>query len=197
MRFGKELLEPWGLLLAATSAGAAWAVQLPTLAALAVGLGVLSAKAGIATLTTEKEPPSRIQKKLEINPSSPEATWLHRAEAATANFIAISNSLTDGPLADRVSDMQPAVHETLATLTRLAARTTSTTKALSKIDITTIKTEKATLTKSLKTSPANIRPDLEQALSSIQSQQEIHTRLSNAQAKLQAQLQSGALVLQS
>lgn len=196
MRFVRELAEPWGLLLAATSAGAAWAVQLPTLAALGVGVTVLAARAGIAAATRAKPTPEPGERALpDVEPGSPEAGWLLRAEAAADGFRSISDSLDTGPLADRVADMEPVVRETVDTLRRLAGRTSATGKALARVDAGAVAAEKARLRKELKTADDDIRGDLTQSLEAVQAQEDVHARLSSAQRKLLAQLRSGALGL--
>ncbi|RSN21001.1 hypothetical protein DMC63_12230 [Streptomyces sp. WAC 05977] len=196
MRFVRELTEPWGLLLAATSAGAAWAVQLPVLAALGVGVTVLAARAGVAAATRPKSLPETEERPLpDVEPGSPEADWLRRAEAAADGFGSISASLDTGPLADRVADMEPVVRETVDTLRRLAARASATGKALARVDLGAVSAEKARLRKDLKTADDDIRGDLIQSLEAVQAQEDVHARLSSAQRKLLAQLRSGALGL--
>ncbi|MER6663570.1 hypothetical protein ABT256_03415 [Amycolatopsis japonica] len=196
MRFVRELAEPWGLLLAATSAGAAWAVQLPALAALGVGVTVLAARAGVAAATRPKPLPEPEERPLpDVEPGSPEASWVRRAEAAADGFRSISASLDTGPLADRVAAMEPVVRETVDTLRRLAARTSATGKALARVNLGAVSGEKARLRKELKTADDDIRGDLTQSLEAVQAQEDVHARLSSAQRKLLAQLRSGALGL--
>ncbi|WP_410601685.1 hypothetical protein [Amycolatopsis sp. lyj-90] len=197
MRFVRELAEPWGLLLAATSAGAAWAVQLPVVAAIGVGVTVLAARAGVAAATRAKPAAEPEERALpDVEPGSAEADWLRRAEAAAAGFESISGSLDTGPLAERVADMEPVVRETVDTLRRLAGRASATGKALARVDLGAVSAEKARLTKDLKTADDDdIRGDLLQSLEAVQAQEDVHTRLSSARRKLLAQLRSGALGL--
>lgn len=197
MKFARELAEPWGLLLAATSAGMAWAVQLPVVAAVGVGVAVLAARAGVAVATREKEPPPREARVLDVAPGSPEENWLHRASAAADGFASLSGSLGAGPLAERVADMEPVVRETLTTLERLAGRASATGQALSRVDLDAVRYEQRRLEQSLASAREEVRGDLEQALSAVQAQADVHARLSGARDKLLAQLQSGALGLDS
>lgn len=197
MRFVRELAEPWGLLLGATSAGVAWAVQLPVAAALGVGVAVLAARAGVALATREKEPQPREARVLDVTPGSAEANWRQRAVHAAEGFASLSDSLGPGPLADRVADMEPVVRETLSTLERLAGRASATGKALSRVDLEAVAREKRRLTGELKSANEDVRGDLESALSAVQAQADVHARLSGARDKLLAQLQSGALGLDS
>jgi hypothetical protein len=197
MKFARELAEPWGLLLAATSAGVAWAVQLPVVASLGVGVAVLAAWAGVGVATREKEPSPREARILDVAAGSAEANWLRRAEGAADGFGSLSESLDAGPLADRVADMEPVVQETLATLRRLAGRASATGKALSRVDLETVTRERRRLEQSMGSAREEVRGDLEQALSAVQAQEDVHARLSGARDKLLAQLQSGALGLDS
>ncbi|SEB42366.1 hypothetical protein SAMN04489727_1620 [Amycolatopsis tolypomycina] len=197
MKFARELAEPWGLLLAATSAGMAWAVQLPVVAAVGVGVAVLAARAGVAVATREREPPPREARVLDVAPGSPEANWLRRASAAADGFDSLSGSLGAGPLAERVADMEPVVRETLATLERLAGRASATGLALSRVDLDAVAHERRRLEGELRTARPELRGDLEQALTAVQAQADVHARLSGARDKLLAQLQSGALGLDS
>jgi hypothetical protein len=197
MKFTRELAEPWGLLLAATSAGVAWAVQLPVVASLGVGVAVLAAWAGVAVATREKEPERREARVLDVAAGSAEANWLGRAEGAADGFASLSESLDTGPLADRVADMEPVVQETLATLRRLAGRASATGKALSRVDLESVTRERRRLEQSMGSAREEVRGDLEQALTAVQAQEDVHARLSGARDKLLAQLQSGALGLDS
>jgi hypothetical protein len=197
MKFARELAEPWGLLLAATSAGVAWAVQLPVVASLGVGVAVLAAWAGVAVATREKEPERREARVLDVAAASTEENWLRRAEGAADGFASLSESLDAGPLAERVADMEPVVQETLATLRRLAGRASATGKALSRVDLDAVTRERRRLEQSMGSAREEVRGDLEQALTAVQAQEDVHARLSGARDKLLAQLQSGALGLDS
>lgn len=198
MRFARELAEPWGLLLAAASAGMAWAVQLPVVAAVGVGVAVLAARAGVAVIgREEKKPEARQARVLDVTRGSVEESWLRRAESAADGFVSLGDSLDSGPLADRVADMEPVVRETLETLQRLAGRASATGKALSRVNPEAVAAERQRLERALTSAHEDVRGDLEQALASVQAQSDVHTRLSGAQAKLLAQLQSGALGLDS
>ncbi|MEV4051308.1 hypothetical protein AB0J55_08970 [Amycolatopsis sp. NPDC049688] len=197
MKFVRELAEPWGLLLAATSAGVAWAVQLPVVASAGVGVAVLAVWAGVAVATREKEPPPREARVLDVAPGTTEEDWLHRAEGAAEGFVSLSSSLSPGPLADRVADMEPVVQETLSALRRLAGRASATGQALARVDPDAVAREQRRLRRELRTARAEVRGDLEQALTAVQAQADVHARLSGARDKLLAQLQSGALGLDS
>ncbi|SDX37763.1 hypothetical protein SAMN05421504_1021204 [Amycolatopsis xylanica] len=196
MRFGKELIDRWGLLLAASSAGAAWAVQLPAFAAIGVGVVVLAARAGVASLSREPRKPLAAPLP-DVDERSDEGRWLTRARAAAGGFESISESLVDGPLADRVGSMGGTVQETVTTLHRLAGRASTTGKALGRIDAAALAAERSRLKANLRTATDDVRLDLQQAMDAVQTQLDVHARLTGARTKLLAQLQSGALGLES
>lgn len=199
MRIYRELLEPWGLLLAAGSAGVAWAVQLPAAAVIGVGVVVLAARAGVASLgrTGDATPGRAGAAAPSIDERSAEGQWLRRARAAATNFTSVSGSLVDGPLASRIATMGGGIQETVATLHRLAGRAGATGTALSRIDPTALAAERAKLAAGLDTASDDVRADLEHAMTAVQAQQDVHARLTAARTKLLAQLQSGALGLES
>jgi pimeloyl-ACP methyl ester carboxylesterase len=186
MRFLRELAEPWGVLLAATSAGAAWAVQLPVAAAAGVGAVVLVSKAAIAAWQSRDdkgpEPP-------QIEPRSEEAKWVRRAEDAADDFDSLSRSLSPGPLADQVKGMESSVDETLETLRRLAGRASTTAQAMRRIDPGALAEERQQLQRRRRGVGGE---DVEKSLGSLERQQAVYDRLSTARAKLLAQLTAGA-----
>jgi hypothetical protein len=199
MRFGRELVEPWGLLLAASSAGVAWAVQLPAVAVAGVGVAVLAARAGVASLGGSSDPAHRRAATAapDVDEGSTEGQWLRRARAAAAAFDSISGTLAGGPLAGQVGAMGSGITETVASLHRLAGRASTTGAALNRIDPVALAAERARLAAGLDTVGDDVRADLEHAMAAVQAQQDVHARLTAARTKLLAQLQSGALGLES
>lgn len=197
MGFGKELREPWGLFLAAGTAGVAWAVQLPPAVAVGVGVVVLVARAGVAAVGGRNDPAPKPAKAIDVDPRSAEGVWCARAAAAADGFAQVSQSLDSGPLAERVAEMKPGVDETVATLRRLAGRATTTARALDRIDLSSLAAERSRLSRAVKTADADVRGDLDQALASVQEQEDVHARLTGARNKLLARLQSGALGLET
>ncbi|GAA3024113.1 hypothetical protein [Actinokineospora globicatena] len=81
MGYARELADPWGLLLAASAAGVAYAIHLPAWMTVGVAVVVLGGKAGIARLVQEPEEPVPA-----IEPDSAEDVWLRRFHAARAEF---------------------------------------------------------------------------------------------------------------
>lgn len=196
MRFVRELSEPWGLLLAASSAGAAWAVQLPVAAAVGIGAAVLVARAGIAGWQRRSDKVGAEPELPAVDSRSVEGLWLRRAENAARAFHDLATSMSRGPLADTVAEMSPAVDETLQTLGRLAGRAGTTRQAVSRIDAAKLADEQRRLQGRLANADSNLREHLEHSLASVVEQQAVYERLSSARAILVAQLESGTLGLE-
>jgi hypothetical protein len=196
MGFVRELREPWGLLLASASAGAAWAVQLPVPAALGVGVVVLCARAGMAGFQRrEAERPENGS--VKVDPGTEEGRWLARAREASVNFASIGSSLTEGPLADQVRGMRAVVDETVGTLVRLAGRASTTGRAASRIDAGALAAEEQRLVHRRESAGEEVLADVDSSLASVRAQRDVYARLSGSRRKLLAQLESGALGLES
>ncbi|WP_285509065.1 hypothetical protein [Actinokineospora sp. NBRC 105648] len=197
MGYARELADPWGLLLAASSAGVAWAIHLPVAATVGVGVVVLAARALVGGLTRgDEEPNTSTATKITVDPGTPEATWFTRATAAESDFDAIAGSLVAGPLAEQVSGMADGINETVRTLHRLAGRATMTGRATARVDSTTLERDERRLTKVRETADPDLHEELDRSLESVRAQLDVHRRLSSAHGKLLAQLESGALGLE-
>ncbi len=197
MGYAKELADPWGLLLAASSAGVAWAIHLPVLATVGDGAVVLAARAGVAGWAKEDDPPELARAAgVEVDPNTPEHLWLDRARAAEADFDAVSGSIPAGPLAEQVAGMAGAVDETVRTLHRLAGRATMTGRALVRVDPQALDADEKRLTRSRRSADADLHPEIDRSLESVRAQRDVHRRLSSANDKLLAQLESGAIGLE-
>lgn len=196
MRFLRELADPWGLLLAAASAGAAWAVQLPVVVAVGVGGAVLLTKAGVSAWLHRGRTPSDGPRSPLLDPESVEGRWVWRAEQAADDFDNQRLSLPAGPLAEQVASMAPSVEETLDTLRRLAGRAATTAHAMGRIDTAALVEEQRRLERAREAAGSELHDDLERALASVAEQRAAYDRLSAAHAKVLAQLQSGVIGLE-
>ncbi|QFU85393.1 hypothetical protein [Amycolatopsis sp. YIM 10] len=185
MGFREELREPWGLLLAGTSAGVAWAVQLPPVAAAGVGVAVLLARAAIAGFDRKPEPPA------ETTLTGEEATYFERAERARESFAAIGATLPPGPLVEQIPLMASMVAETAASLRRLAERSSATRDALGRIDTGELAAEEKRLRRR-GNDEATLR-----ALNAVRDQRDVAKRLTDLRAKLLGELHAGTLDLES
>ncbi|MGQ0840496.1 hypothetical protein [Actinokineospora sp.] len=196
MGYAKELADPWGLLLAASSAGVAWAIHLPGVAAAGVGAAVLLARAGIAGWQRRNQEPAAGPAPIEVDPGTQEARWLGRATAAEADFDAVAGSFARGPLADQIAGMREAVDETVGTLHRLAGRATMTGRALARVDPGVLAADERRLRTNRTDADPDLHEEIDRSLESVRAQRDVHRRLTGARDKLLAQLESGALGLE-
>jgi hypothetical protein len=195
--FKDELVEPWGLLIGATAAGAAWAVNLPLLAAGGVGAAVLLTKAGLAAWERRRREPQRRELQLPVEASAPEGIWLARAQRAAGTFSELAGGMAGGPLAERIELMRPQVDDTVETLERLAGQAGAAGRALARIDDRFLAAEAARLEQARGPSSGEIAGELDRSLASVRVQREVHGRLVAARGGVLARLESGTLGLES
>ncbi|WP_156758435.1 hypothetical protein [Actinokineospora pegani] len=134
MGYTKELADPWGLLLAASAGCVAWAIHLPAVGAIAVGLAILAGRAGLAHLNRD---PEGERPEVEVAAHSEEAACLLRASAAENDFAAALDEHRPGPLADRVPALTGSVAAAVDALYRLAGRVTLANRVLAEADTET------------------------------------------------------------
>ncbi|GLW95931.1 hypothetical protein [Microtetraspora sp. NBRC 16547] len=195
-RFTDELRDPWGLLLGATAGGVAWAVNVNPVAAGAVGVAVWLAKAfASAWVSTagerrsEPEPPP-------VAKGSVEAGWLQRAERAAGSFADLTASMRGQILLDRIAAMTPQVHDTVATLRRLAGQASVTGAALTRFDPRLLHQEQARLTAARKVAGPDVAGELDRSIAALNAQQEVFDRLTAARGRVIARLESGTISLE-
>lgn len=196
MAFKDELGEPWGLLIGATAAGAAWAVNLPLAVAGGIGAAVWLTKAGVAAWERRRERPRR-HELTQVEAGAPEGRWLARAQAAAGTFSELTGSIDAGPLADRVALMRPQVDDTVRTLERLAGQAGAAGRALARIDDRFLADEADRLEAARAAASQEIAAELDRSLASVRVQREVHGRLVNARNGVLARLESGTLGLES
>jgi hypothetical protein len=194
--FKDELGEPWGLLIGATAAGAAWAVNLPLAVAGGVGAAVWLTKAGLAAWERRRERP-RPRELARVEAGAPEGRWLARAQAAAGTFDELADGMSEGPLADRVALMRPQVDDTVRTLERLAGQAGAAGRALSRIDDRFLAGEARRLEAARAGASQEIAAELDRSLASVGVQREVHGRLVAARNGVLARLESGTLGLES
>jgi len=204
-----ELAEPWGLLIGATAAGAAWAVHLPVAAAAGIGVAVYVTKAATSAWERRRRlsvggRPGRRQLAgtagtgvLAVDPRSTEGWWLERARKARESFTELAGAMSAGPLAERVAMMEGQVDDTAGTLARLAGQATAAGRALARIDGGGLDQEEARLRASRAGASGDVAAELDRSLASIQAQREVRQRLDAARTGVLARLESGTLGLES
>jgi hypothetical protein len=190
-RFVDELKDPWGLLLAATAGGAAWAVSVHPVAAGFVGVVVWLAKAGISAL-----PERGSRDRPAVTPGSQEEYWLRRAGSAAYGFAELSASMGQSPLAERIALMRPQVDDSTATLERLAEQASLTGTALARFDLDKLGHEQARLTRARAEARKDLVADLDRALASLASQRAVVDRLASAREQVLARMESSAISIE-
>ncbi|GAA2866737.1 hypothetical protein GCM10010517_26280 [Streptosporangium fragile] len=190
-RFVEELKDPWGLLLGATAAGAAWAVSVHPAAAGFVGVVIWLSKAGIAALQGDGGRPEPA-----VTAGSQEEYWLRRAGTAARGFGELSASLRHGPLAERIARMRPQVDDSVATLERLAEQASLTGTALDRFDLARLRQERTRLTRARGKAREGLVEDIDRALASLASQQAVVERLSTAREQVLARMESSAISIE-
>ncbi|GII33069.1 efflux RND transporter periplasmic adaptor subunit [Planotetraspora mira] len=195
-RFTDELRDPWGLLMGATAGGVAWAVNVPPVAAGGVGVVVWLAKS-FASAWQAAGGESRTEPvQLPVTKGSPEEAWLRRAERAANGFGDLTASMRGRLLLDRIAAMRPQVDDTVATLRRLAGQASVTGSALARFDPGFLQAERARLERARASASADLAGDLDRSIASLESQQQVHDRLSATRAQVLARLESGAINLE-
>jgi hypothetical protein len=194
--FKDELGEPWGLLIGATAAGTAWAVNLPLAVAGGIGAAVWLTKAGLAAWERRRERPRR-RELAQVEAGAPEGRWLARAQAAAGTFSELAGSMDAGPLADRVELMRPQVDDTVRTLERLAGQAGAAGRALARIDDHFLADEAQRLEAARAAASQEIAAELDRSLASVGVQREVYGRLVAARDSVLARLESGTLGLES
>ncbi|MEV8631208.1 hypothetical protein AB0395_06075 [Streptosporangium sp. NPDC051023] len=191
-RFVEELREPWGLLLGATAAGAAWAVNVHPAAAVFVGAAVWLAKAGTAAFQGRGE--SRTAS--AVAPGSQEDGWLRRADSAARDFGELGASMGQGPLAERITLMRPQVDDAMATLERLARQASTTGTALARFDLDQIRQERLRLTGAREQARKGLVDDIDRALASLASQLAVIDRLAETRDRVLARMESSTISIE-
>ncbi|MFF4411207.1 hypothetical protein ACFYY8_01690 [Streptosporangium sp. NPDC001559] len=187
-RLGEELRDPWGLLLGATAAGAAWAVNVPPAAAVFVGAAVWLTKVGSAVLQGRGG-----GRTATVTSGSQEERWLRRAEAATRSFGELGASMGDGPLAGRVALMRPQVDDAMAALRRLAQQASLACAALDRFDLDQLMRERLRLTGAREQARKEVVEDIDRALASLAAQLEVVDRLAETRDRALARMESSTI----
>ncbi|WP_329090710.1 MULTISPECIES: hypothetical protein [unclassified Streptosporangium] len=187
-RLADELRDPWGLLLGATAAGAAWAVSVHPAAAVFVGAVVWLSKAGIAALQDRGHRTGPA-----VAPGSQEEYWLARAGSAAYGFGELSASMEHGPLAERIALMRPRIDDSTATLERLAEQASLTGTALARFDLDRLGHEQARLARAREEAGQGPAQDIDRALASLASQRAVVERLSATRQRVLARMESSAI----
>jgi hypothetical protein len=186
----RNLLEPLGLVLAATAAAVAFVLGLPLLVAVVAGLSVLAVKVGAGAIGDRIGAP-------RITGGSDELEWMARAERAVASFRQLARSSRSSAVGDRFVGMGRQAHATLELLRRLAAQTSTVGRMLQNIDGTRLGAEDWRLAVELRSAESEAaRREIEVSLRLVREQLAARRRLEQSKAAQIARVQSGVLALE-
>ncbi|TLP61966.1 hypothetical protein [Microbispora triticiradicis] len=195
-RFTEELRDPWALLLGATAAGAAWAVDVHPAGAAVAGVAVWLTKAFASAWQSTGDESRPEPQGPPVARGSAEEAWLRRAERAAGSFADLAGSMRGQILLDRIADMRPQVDDTVGTLRRLAGHASVTGSALARFDPRFLDQERARLTQARRTARQEVAGELDRSIAALDAQREVYGRLSGARERVLARLESGAISLE-
>ncbi|WP_182879878.1 MULTISPECIES: hypothetical protein [unclassified Microbispora] len=195
-RFTEELRDPWALLLGATAAGAAWAVDVHPAGAAVAGVAVWLTKAFASAWQSTGDESRPEPQEPPVARGSVEEAWLRRAERAAGSFADLAGSMRGQILLDRIADMRPQVDDTVGTLRRLAGHASVTGSALARFDPRFLDQERARLTQARRTARQEVAGELDRSIAALDAQREVYGRLSGARERVLARLESGAISLE-
>jgi len=194
MRLGRELREPWAIVLGGLAAGLGWAIGIPAIAAAGVGAAVYGVRV-VAGVVVDRF--QGVEGMPEIRPGTRQAEWLQRAQRAV-QALERSRATAPTPVADRVAKMASNAASTLDDIRRLAGHSARVDAALGQVDRAGLVVEADRLHAELSRAPGDdLREDIQRSLDSIRAQTEVGTRLDEAAIKLQARIQAVILGLES
>jgi hypothetical protein len=194
MALGRELRDPWGLVLGGLAGGLGWAVGVPALAAAGIGAAVYGARVLAGAVVNR----ARVgDGHGAIRSGSAEARWLRRAEQAVRSLDRLGASAPPGPVADRVATVGSQAADTLGDVRRLAAQASGMANALAAVDPERLTAEAQRLDARFRQATTeDLGDEIQRSLDSIRAQMDVRSRLEQAAAKLQARIESVVLGLE-
>jgi len=195
MDLGREVREPWAIVLGGLAAGMGWAVGVPLLGAAGIGAAVYATRVAIGVVVDRSR---SVEGMPEIRAGSPQAYWLSRGRDAVRALERQGAGLQPGPLADRVARMAADADDLLDDLRRLAGHSTRVDIALGHVDQARLDEESNRLETELSmAADKELRAEIQRSVDSIRSQLAVRTRLVDAAAKLQARIEAVVIGLES
>jgi hypothetical protein len=190
MKLSTNVREPFGLLLAGSTAVVGLILGLPLAAAIVAGISVLAVKLA-AGLVLEQLSLSRIAL------GSAELDWMQRADRAVAAFRQLARSARSEPIGQKCMVIGEQAQATLQLLRRVASQSSTVGRMLQGIDETRLRSEESRLSTDLAAAESDAaRRELELSLALIREQVATRLRLEQGKAAQLARLQSGVLALE-
>jgi hypothetical protein len=195
-RLRRELLDPWGGVVAGIAGGLAWAVVPLGAVALPIGLGVAAVvygvKVGAGLLTDRGEPAPRPPR-----PGSPAEQWLRRAEQADRSLADLVASPGSPEVRGQLQPVRSGAAEALGTVHRLAGQVTAVEDAADRIQPGRLAVERDRLAEGLSATPSErVRAERQRSLDSVTEQLAVAGRLAEARDALLARMQATTLTLE-
>lgn len=193
-----ELRDPWSLVVGALAGGLAWALGVPVLLAIVVGLVVYGVKAATASALSGPDDDGRSSNRLPRPPEgSAAAYFLARAEAAVESLRQLVRTPEAGPTAGQAAGVADQARTTLDDLRRLGAQATAVETAMLRVDTAGLVGERTRLEAQQRalTDPA-VRLEVDRALATVREQEAVAARLSTTRDNVLARMQSSALGLE-
>lgn len=194
MGIGREMRDPWGVLLGAVAGGLAWATGVAPVAALGIGAAVLGVK--VVTGAFGNRAPRETSGLLPVSKDSVEHSWLRRAQRAVATFEDVARSVGAGPVSERVRGFTVELDDTLASVRRLAGQASAVGTALMRLNVAWLQRERTRLAAGVQDAPPRVRTERQRSLDAVQGQLDAHQRLAEAREALLARIESAAIELE-
>src|SRR5829696_13513 len=203
-RLRRELLDPWGGVVAAIAGGLAWAVTPLGAAALPIGLGVAAVVYGVkvaaGVVTPREHRPVAEDPGPALRPprrGSLAEQWLLRAEQADRSLAELVGSPGSPVARDRLDPVRDGAAEAMAAMRRLAGQVTAVEDAADRVQPGRLAVERDRLAAAVTAaSSPEVRAERQRSLDSVTEQLAVAARLGEARDALLARMQATALTLE-
>lgn len=201
-RLRRELLDPWGGVIAGVAGGLAWAVVPLGAVALPVGLGVaavvygVKVGAGLLTAPAEEAVPAETPLRLPRRGSVAEQ-WLRRAAEADRALADLVGSPGSPVVRQQLVPVREGAAEAAGTLHRLAGQVTAVEDAADRVQAGRLAVERDRLAAGVAAAGSEqVRAERQRSLDSVTEQLAVAGRLAGAREALLARMQATTLSLE-
>jgi hypothetical protein len=203
-RLRRELLDPWGGVIAGVAGGLAWAVIPLGAAALPIGLGVAAVvygvKIGAGMLSGDRDEQPVADPGFELRPprrGSIAEQWLTRAQQAERSLAELARTPGSATAKQQLVPVRDGAAEALTTLRRLAGQVTAVEDAADRVQPGRLQAEHDRLSGAVgAASSERVRAERQRSLDSVTEQLQVAGRLAGARDELLARMQSTTLTLE-
>lgn len=204
-RLRRELLDPWGGIIAGVAGGLAWAVVPVGAVALPLGLGVAAVvygvKVGAGLLARGAEDGQPV---LEQGPrlqpprrGSPAEQWLVRAQQADRSLADLAGSPGWSTTREQLVPVRDGATEAVTTMRRLAGQVTVVEDAMDRVPAARLELERDRLADAVAAARGpQLRAERQRSLDSVTEQLAVAGRLTDARDTLLARMQATVFTLE-